>query len=113
MATNNLVPAVAIARSVQVALRNGSSFTHTATFARRVVDPLDAVGVLVVEAICCNDPTTASRHRFPNDITTYSVADIQAEIADHIQRTATHHASVHKAQDFIDGLLGPGQVPGV
>ena len=104
-------PSLLISKSAQITLRDGSVVTHTAQFTGHVEDE-NASGMLIIEAVCCGDPSTASRHRFPNDITTYSQAAIQAEIEDHVQRVATHHASVQKAKDFISGMLPPSTAAG-
>lgn len=120
---SNPSSAPAISHSVQITLRDGSTFTHTAQFARRIRDADDpalvghASGIMVVEAVCCQGTPseTTSRHTFPNDISGYAAADIQAEIAAHVAKLAAHHASVHKAADFTDGLGQPapsGQASG-
>lgn len=112
MGTTPIVPS-SLTHSVQITLRDGSTATHTAKFARRITaaeDPVligQAAAILVVEAVCCQGQTDeiTSRRNFVEDITGYSTDEIQAEILDHVTWLASHHANIHKAKDFVDGLV--------
>lgn len=99
-----------VTSSIDVTLRDGSTFTHKAVFTRRISradDPALTGNNLVVEAICCKDESTRSRHTLPDDVSTYSTDQIDAEILAHVQRVATRHASAHKVKDYADNAAKP------
>lgn len=92
-----------VSYTITVQKRDGSEATHTA---EAVDHKAVADGAISVCAMCCEDGLTASWHTFYG-ISTMSEADIQAEIQGHVQRVATHHASLERAMDLIPLLLKP------
>jgi len=100
---------MSVTRSLDTKRRDGSTFTHIASFVRYIVE---ADGIVAVECVCCaNLPdSNTSRHTLPFDVGSRSEAEILAEINDHLDRMTAIHAARQMALDYLE-FLAPTPQP--
>jgi hypothetical protein len=90
-----------LTHTVTVKNKDGTDVNHTAE-ALLFIDLAD--GAVAVEAHCCGDASTASRHTF-YDIAAMHDDAIRQEVQGHVERVAQHHAFTHRARQGIASLV--------